>query len=156
MKSLLTAICLILLQQSIAYGSEYDAVTLSCNPQSLPYLDTTIGYSIPVPDGFEADGNPPTRFESTQALSSAAPSKSAGFSAVITTAVFAKADLESIRTVEVDHPKASGLTVRHDTFNKFDYIEFTTYAYAITRGDNSLVVNSTRPIDLNSLFECFI
>jgi len=57
-------------------------------------------------------------------------------------------------TVEIDHPKARDIEIRHKIVIKKNGDKW--FYYAMIRGDYALFLRSIAPMDLDSVLDCFV
>ena len=134
--------------------SSADVTEISCRSMQGPFMDTTVGYQIPIPENFEAISNPPTMLQSFKSGNTGKRALADRTSILIWAEPANSIDKNVWHALDLKHVNSSFLEILQRSYEERGKI--IIFEYAILRGENGLFVSSVTPIDLNGLLDCFI
>ena len=131
------------------------AAKITCRAEADTSLDTKIGFMLPMPEGFEQTGDPPREIH----LFASAEARAEQRFNEISIGIWARTrngpdELDRWKIIEIDHPRAKDITVRSDFRVKKNGSE--VFYYVMIKGKFALFVRGKLPVDLNSVFDCFV
>ena len=137
-------------------SGEIETTKLECEEDTRELFETSIGYSLRVPNGFEKE------YEGSLAIAwyrkvpgSRLPIRFAS----IWPDVLNQAGHEAFQRwteVTVEHPLSRDLVVKRYRLKIEKPGDITLHRLVVARGSNVLVIQSVLPIDAESLFACFV
>ena len=138
--------------QALAGAGE---IKIVCQSDAQSHLDTRLGFVLPFPDGFDPRGNPAYEIHSIRSAEARTEQRFTDVSVSISARKRRRPDeLSRWDVVEIDHPNAAGIEIRHDFIGKKNGDKW--FRYVMINEDYALFLRSIAELDLNSVLDCFV
>ncbi len=119
-----------------------------------PFLDTGVGFLLPVPENFRLLSGPPMVLRSSNSGKSYGRNFLDRTNITVWSELSGHIDTTRWQPVVISHVNAETIEIRQGT--RTERAGTRIYEYGFLRDEYGLFISSTLPVDIRSLLNCFI